>query len=247
MLNFVIYEDDKQLRELIGNIIKRFLYTAKDYYVIHAFDNTTPNMMETVKKLEGMKIYIVDADVPVISGIDFARMVRNNGDYTSLILVISLRRPESLVRKLKNILYLDIINKENEFIRNMLLCLSDAYRIAARHEVYTFSIFDELYRIPFDEINYIEKNIHDDSVTLFTKDDSYQNYVTIKRIADELKRDPRFFKSHRSSVINLYNVASYDRKNNRVIFKSGMTTDLIARNRKKLLVEKLEELDCVVK
>lgn len=246
MLSFVLYENENNQKETLKKIIKSFLYSAEDHYEIYDYDDKTYKLAEKVKRLEGAKIYLIDLDVSVNQGLEFARSIRINGDYISPILLLSSRRPESLVKKLKNILYLNVINKKMDFIREMLLGLNDAYKIVSRHEVYTFSIFDELYRLPFDDIYYIEKNIRDDSVTVFTKDDSYQNYITIKGVSEELKRDPRFFKSHRSCVINLYNVASYDRKNNNIIFKNGMTTDLVARNKKTLLVEKLEELDCLI-
>lgn len=52
--------------------------------------------------------------------------------------------------------------------------------------------------------------------------------------------DPRFMKVHRSCIINLLNVKSYDITNNKIKFENK-ETDLIARDKKKELKEKLCE------
>ena len=92
----------------------------------------------------------------------------------------------------------------------------------------------------------IIKNAGNDSVTIYSYDDSYQQYKTIKGVEDYLRKDPRFLKVHRSCILNLYNIVSYDRKNNTVLLKNGMKTCLISRNMRTILAKKLTDLRCEV-
>lgn len=146
----------------------------------------------------------------------------------------------SIIDELKHILFLDLINVDKHFYEVFRESLYNAYKIITKYSVYSFSIFDEVYRIPYDDIYYIVKNFCDNSVTIYTKDDSYVNYVSVKGLDELLSRDARFFRTHRSCIINLSNVSSYDKRNNILIFKNGMTLDMISKKNKPILIERLK-------
>lgn len=61
---------------------------------------------------------------------------------------------------------------------------------------------------------------------------------TINKLADIVRNDPRFFKTHRSCIINLNNVINYDIENNIIKFKHG-ETNLISRTQKEELKARL--------
>lgn len=241
MLSFIIYENDENKKKLYERIIKNFLYTSEDCYRVYEFNEKTSNLNEKIKSIEGVRIFLIDVDIANSKGIEFAKKIRYEGDFISPIILLTSKDRRYLVDRLRNVLFLDIIEHDDDFVHNLLLNLKDAYEIVTRHSVFTFSIFDEVYRIPYNDIYYIKKNMNDDSVTIYTKDDSYLHYTTVKMLDEVLKNDLRFFKTHRSCIINLYNVVSYDRSGNKVVFKNGMTTNLIARNKKKLLAERLKD------
>ncbi len=245
MINFILYENDIKLRRELISVIKRFFYNAAERYVIHYFNSKNDNVVGTISGIIGSKIYIIDIDKPNL-GIEVAKMIRDFGDYISPILLLSSRKIETIVSKLNNIMYLDVIYKKKSLVNDVFMGLNSAYKIVARNDVYTFSIFDELYRIPYDEIYLIIKNVGNDSVTIYSYDDSYQQYKTIKGVEEDLKRDPRFLKVHRSCILNLYNIVSYDRKSNTVLLKNGMKTSLVSRNMRSALAKKLIELSCEV-
>lgn len=240
MVSFIIYDNDSNMRELYIKIIRKFLYNTSDYYRIYEFDKYNLEVQEKIKHIEGTRIYLINIDVPGPNGLDLARKIRDYGDFISPIILLTSKDKRSIYDNLQNILFLDIIKQDDRIIRNLMISLRDAYKIVTRHSVYTFSAFDEVYRIPYNDIYYIKKNINDDSVTIYTKDDSYLDYITVKGI-EKLLKDPRFFKVHRSCIINLYNVASYDRKGNIVIFNNGMQINLVSRHNKAILAERLKE------
>ncbi len=245
MVSFIIYDDDIHRRESYVKIIKRFLYTLRDKYRIYEYDKLDSQVQDELKRIEGARIYLINSDVLSQSGLKLARGLRENEDFISPIIFLTSRDKSELMDEIKNILFLDIIKIDDNIVPNLLSSLREAHRIVTRNSVYTFSSFDEVYRIPYNDIYYIAKNLNDDSVTIYTKDDTYLNYITIKKIEDVLKGDPRFFKSHRSCIVNLYNVSSYDKKSNIIIFNNGMSINLVSRQNKSLLSEKLKEFSNV--
>lgn len=241
MLSFVLCDSDIKRREIYINVIKRFLYASEDYYTIYEFDKFGPKMQESLEHIEGVKIYLINIDEEDMSGILLAKKIRCKGDFLSPILILTSKGRKCVVDKLRNILYLDIIEIGSKLVDEMLQSLVQAYKIVTRHEAYTFISFDEVYRLPYDDIYYVQKNLNDDSVTIYTKDDTYLNYITIKGVSEQLESDPRFFKVHRSCIINLYKVASFDRKSNTVVFNNGMQINLVSRYNKSRLIDRLRD------
>jgi len=241
MVNFIIYDDDYTRKELYTKVIRKFLYSSNDKYNIYEFSVDNCDTRENVSHIEGVRIYLINLDMELSDGINIARRIRENGDFISPVLLITSRDKKNVIENLRNILFLDLLSYDENIVKNLLLSFGDAYKIVTRHSVYTFSAFDEVYRLPYNDIYYIVKNLKDDSVTIHTKDDSYLHYTSVKSVEKILGDDPRFFKTHRSCIINLYNVSFYDRKDNVVVFNNGSTTNLVARHSKSKLAEKLKE------
>ena len=243
MVSFVIYEKKKENRDLYIKIIRKFLYTSPDYYKIYEYDKYNLEVLEEIRHIEGARIYILNVDTPGPSVCDIARKLRSEGDFVSPIILLTESDRKLGLEKLRNVLYLDFISINEKFIFSLMNSLRDAYRMMTRYSVYTFSAFDEIYRIPYDDIYLIKKNLNDDSVTIYTKDDSYLNYITIKAVEESLVKDARFFKIHRSCIINIFNISSYDKKSNTIIFKNGMQTNLVSKYKKAELVKRLKDFD----
>lgn len=246
MINFVIYDDDKKMGKVCENEIKKFLFSKPDCYKIYNlnFSSAGREEEEPVKYTEGAKIYIIDIDSD-LKAMAFAKKIRESGDFMSPIILLTQNDKASIIDKLKHILFLDLIKVDKNFYEVFHECLYSAYKIVTRYSVYSFSIFDEIYRIPYDDIYYIVKNFCDNSVTIYTKDDSFVNYASVRGIDELLCRDARFFRTHRSCIINLSNVSSYDRRNNILVFKNGMTLDMISKKNKPILIERLKNFNNV--
>ncbi len=246
MITFVVYASERKEGDMLNEVIARFLFAKKDHYDILTFDKFSLDIDKKISKLEGVKIFILDTDVQTLSGIEVAKQIRRNGDFVSPIILLTGNRNLD-INDLNNVLYLSLILKSRTIAKDIIFSLKEAYKIATKYSVLSFTYFDELYRLPYDEICYVEKDLNCNSVTIHSLDDTYQNYISIRELQSRLKDDPRFYKSHRSCIINIYNVASYDKKNNKIIFKNNETTDLIARSKKNMLIKRIEEISGVVK
>ncbi len=243
MIEFIIYDDIKERRTLYTMAIKNFLYTSLVKYFISEYEKYSINLLQKINHKSGNKIYIINLDVKGINPLKIARKIRESKDFISPIILISKKNKVELLDQLQNVLFLDIILDDDNLFKNLLCDLENAFKIVNSRATYPLAIYDEIYRIPYDDINYIIKNKNDDSVTIYTKDDSFIEYMTVKGIESLLKRDPRFLKTHRSCIINTENVSSIDCKNNIILFKNGESINKISRANKKNLVTKLSKKD----
>ena len=97
----------------------------------------------------------------------------------------------------------------------------------------------EIYKIPYKDILFKEKENNLNHSIIYTKNEKIKVNSTIKAIEEQLG-SPRFFKTHRSCIINLDNVTKYQYNKNNIYFNS-IKTSLISRDKKQILKEKLLE------
>lgn len=243
MLNFIIFEKDEMKRNFYCRVIKRFLFDNSEAYKIHEFEVYNQETKQKLQSIVGLKVFLINTDTSNDEGLKMAKYIRSYGDFISPIILLTTKDKTTIINKMNNILFIDLIKVDKYIVKKLMSNLKEAYKIVIGRAVYTFSIFDEIYRIPHEDINFIEKNLNDDSITIVTKDDSYLNYSSIKAIEKSLSNDIRFYKSHRSCIINLFNVSSYDKKNNIIIFKDGTKINHIARNKKTELARLLKNFN----
>ncbi len=242
MISFIIFESDFELGELYEKVIKKFLITASDPYEICIFRKYDDEVKKALSDRPGPKVFLMNLDAMEFSATDIARRIRHEGDLESQIILLTKNKKEEVLEDLYAVLYLDLISIDEKTGQYLMRSVRDAYSIVKRNRAFTFTIFDEVYRLPYDEIYFIMKNKRSNTVTIFTKDDTFLYYNSLKKIAKDLTQDPRFFQASRSSILNLNNVLSFDKKSNTVTFKNGMTTDLISRKYRPILENRMKEI-----
>lgn len=245
MISFIIYAKNEKVREVSTKVIKKFLYTTDDYYKIYELETYNLDIQDKLEHIQGVRIYILDLDNSSYDACEIARKIRCNGDFVSPIILLTKKDKSLVIENLSNILYSDLLKIDERLIFSLMRSLKSAYNIITRYAVYSFLTYDEIYRIPYNDIYMICKNFKEDSVTIYTKDDTYLNYITIKGVEDVLCNDPRFLKIHRSCIVNIHKVVSYDRKSGTLVFNNGLKTNRIAKSRKAILYSKLKEC-CII-
>lgn len=247
MFNFIIYEDDMNTTNLYKEIIHEFIGGKKDGYKIISFNRYDNNLVEQIHNLMGKKIYILDVQVPGKNGLDLARDIRANDDWLSQIIIISdfeKYRKEAFTSKM---LTLDFIVKDNEVTNHLKDTLNLAYKITNTHKAFTFQYNGDFYNIPYHDILYFEKDLNDNYSFIVTKKGKYKVKESITSIENKLRNDLRFFKTHRSCIINLHNVRLLELNTNSIYFIGGKETNLLCRNRKKELKERLTNCSILIK
>ena len=239
MINFIIYEDEKKYREMYISIILKIIGSMQFAYKITEIDKYDKTTMSKINKLVGKKIFILDIEVPGKSGLDLAREIRNNGDWNSQMIVATTHEQLKNATLTSRMLMLDFISKYFDLEDSLKDSLKLSLNILENHRSLNFQYNGELYQIPYNDILYIEKNVDDPYSTIVTKISTIEIKRMIGVIEKELSDDKRFYRTHRSCIVNIDNITSVELKNN-VIWFGKKSTMLLSRDRKAGLKELLE-------
>lgn len=244
MINFIIYEDEEKMKNMYKDIIHNFFGNINDGYKIIEYDEYKPDLIKKIESIEGKKIFLMDIEVPGKTGLELAREIRNNGDWLSPLIIITTHEHLKTEGFTGRMLMLDFLSKYNDLRNSLKDSIMTAYNIVSSYKTISFKQKGEIYQILYEDILYIEKNLNDNYVTIETKHDSITIKGSINNIISFLSADPRFMKTHRSCIVNLVNIKIYDISNNLIRFEEK-TTDLISREKKKELKERLSKYQLV--
>lgn len=95
----------------------------------------------------------------------------------------------------------------------------------------------KVHRIDYRNIVYIEKEQDSKRSEAHTTYGTFKVPMSLNEIMEKV--DERFFRVHKSMIVNLDKIATYDLKSNTVTFENGQTTNLVARNKRKELVDRV--------
>lgn len=240
-MNFIIYEDEKAYSEKYKKVILKLFGPTNFNYTITQLYEYNKNTEDVISKLEGNKIYILDIEVPGKNGLELARKIRKNGDWTSPIIIVTSHEEFKQVGYTAKILMLNFITKNKELEKDLGETLEVALEINLCNKALCYTSKGEMYHIPYQDILYIEKNINDNNCNVITKNNTYNIRDTIIDLEKKLSDDINFVKTHRSCIINLKNVKHIDFENNIIEF-SNKKTNLLSRSHKKILKDKMRLL-----
>lgn len=238
MVNFVIYEDNEIVRNNYVKIIHKFMGKNDAAYKIHQFSGYSLKVKNFIRETVGHNIYILDIEVPGKSGLDLAREIRALGDTESQLLVVTAHKELLDNTFVNRSLVLNFVSKYDNCEENLLSALTDSYINVTKYKSYVFKHEGELYRIPYDDILCFEIDPEFGHVNIITKNKPFIVKKTISAILSELS-DQRFVKTHKSCIVNLYNIERVNLSELVIYFPDGTKTDLLSRNYKKELQERL--------
>ena len=242
MLNFIIYDDEKQFLQKNKKIIDCCMMNYDYDYKCYFFDEYNEKFEEVIKSNNDLKIYLLDIEGKNKSGLDIVRIIREKyNDWSSIIIMITSHE-ELKYDALSNRLYLmDFINKlENieEILKEDIKRIVESYTNSSESLVYEFN--HNLKRIEYKNIIYISKEKDSKKCIIHT---IYGNYPIASTICDVLnKLNDKFIKISRSTIININQVSEYDLANNEILFLNGEKTTDISRLCKKDVIKRVCKL-----
>ena len=238
-MNFVIYEDCKEYVAKYKNVINKLLGVTTLNYKIIEINEYNEKVEGSLNKIDGNKIYILDIEVPGMTGLELARKIRKTGDWTSPIIIITSHDEFKHVGYTAKILMLNFITKNEELEKDLSETLEVALEINMSKKSLCYTSKGDLYYIPYQDILYIEKSLNDNNCNVVTINNVYNIRKTIIDLEDKLSDDINFIKTHRSCIINLKNIKYIDFENNIIAF-ANKEIDLLARAHKKKLKERMK-------
>lgn len=239
MINFIIYEDEEKMCNIYKEVINKFFGYSNQSYKIIQLSSYSEYKANKIDKIDGKKVFLLDIDVPGKTGLDLAREIRESQDWQSQIIVITADenlKEKSLSSKM---LVLDFISKKDNIKSKLRETIIIAFNILDSTKAIKIKQKGEIHQITCESILYIEKNLNDNYITIVTKNNKITFKCSINHAANYLNGDPRFMKTHRSCIVNLLNIETYDYTSNIIKFNNKVSIDYISREKKKELKERL--------
>lgn len=232
MIEFIIYDENKEHRELTKSTVEKTMMKYDyDYKITNYY--SYKECFESIKESQNFKVYILDIKARIESGLAIAKQIREKqADWQSMIILIS-NSPEYKLNVYENqLMFLAYILK-NQSYEN---CLKYNLEIAlknydSRPNTLKYSYKNTWYNISLADIIYIEKE--QDSKRCLIKTAKKSFYVTGNLCKLETKLDKRFLKCNRSYIINLEQMKEYNTKDNVITFSNQETLNIISRVKRK--------------
>ena len=236
MINFVICEDEPVLLKQYVSEIDRFMMRYDMDYKCHTFQGYDEKWKEYAKKADGFKIYLLDIKTAKGSGLDAARLIREEyDDWVSMIMIITAYNEYKYEALEKRLMLVDFINKLSNFEANFEKALTKCIKnYDNRPKCYKYTYKNNVYNIDLSQIITIEKEQDDKKCIIKTATTKYDAPGSLNTILKSL--DDRFIKCYRNLVINLEQIEKYIQKENKIVFKDGSNTTAISRNKKKEII-----------
>lgn len=232
-MNFIICEDEDIFIKNYKKIIDNFMMNYDIEYKIHIFKGYDEKFKKTAKELTGFKVYILDIKTNEGSGLSAARIIREEiEDWTSMLIMITSYCEYHYELIGKRLMVLDFINKldepERRLKEDLKICLKsyDSKPITLKYKYKGIN-----YNIALKDIIYVEKEQDSKRCIIHTNEKNYYINGTLNEILKLL--DERFIKTHRSLIINKDQISYYKSKTNQLFFKNNESTYLISRSFKK--------------
>lgn len=225
MINFIVCDDIDIYVKDICNIIDKVMITNDVEYKIYRFNDYNNDFMNILNKDLSFKIYILDIETPTRSGIEVARIIRDN-DIESMMIFLTAYFDKYLKELIKSrFMFLDIIDKGDNYQSNLESTIKYALSNINKKNIIRFKDKNILYTIETKDIIYIIRN-KDRKCLIKT---SY-NIITVNKTLVELYEmlDDRFIYSHRSAIVNKERIRIYDKKNKLILFDDGSNINLVS-------------------
>ncbi len=225
MLNIFLCEDNpKQLQKLVDYVEKCILIEDYDLSLRCATENPE-KLLEAIPGMNGTGLYFLDIDLNAsMNGLKLAQNIRKL-DARGFIVFVTSHSEMSYMTFTYKVEAMDFIIKDDfsKLQQKMHQCIIDAYlRYSSpnnlQQKTFTVTSSDKEYCIPLDEIIYFEtsENIH--KVLLHSENRIIEFHSKLKDV--ELSLDERFYRCHRSFIINRHKIKEINLKEHLVIMNN---------------------------
>lgn len=218
MINIFVCEDDKEQRE-------KFTKAIEDIIMIENFDmkvvlsTKDPNdILEYLKNNEVSGLYFLDVDLKAdINGIKLAELIREY-DPRGFIVFVTTHAEMSYLTFIYKVEAMDYIIKDNynnvkERIHQCIVNANKKYLSKATdlHKNFTMKVEDRFISIEYNKILFFETSMTIHKVVLHAIDRQLEFYAKMKEIENKL--DERFYRCHRSFLVNRDLIKEIDMSN----------------------------------
>lgn len=237
MINFIICEDNKNVRDLHEALISKITMPYDFDYTVHSFEKYNNSLKKIINTPSNLKIYILDLELPGKTGLEIAQDIRKV-DWDSIIIVLTSHDELELKLFKEKLLIFDFISKFDNYEKRLTDSINLVIRNLNCRSALVFKQDKEIYHIKYDNILYIFRDNTKNKTKIKAIDKEYYVRDTLTNVAKQL--DNRFYQTHRACYVNLNNIKCADFKNDIIYFTNDDSIDYLSRNYKKGLKERLK-------
>ena len=235
MIKFIICEDNLDTLERTSQTVTKSMMKYDIEYKVYNFPKYTNELSKLINETGDVKIYILDVELPGISGLEIASEIREDDDDSIIIFATAHPdyRDDIFYSRLSAIDYIPKQQLYQERLQNTI-----EYVIDKKYKNKSISIISKHNhcKILYKEINYIEKCQMQNKCIIHLVDGETKEVITsITKMKEQLGNT--FFQTHKSCLVNLKNIKNIDYSNCIITFQNGDKTTLFAVATKKELRE----------
>ncbi len=240
MINFIICDDEEIFRESLKEKIDSCMMQTTIEYKTCFFDCYDRKFKDFTENINQFNVYFLDIITPHGTGMDAARYIRDKaGDWNSIIIFVTNYNEYRFKVLSSRLGVFDFIRKSPKAlsrISDIIFIVISRYNTTSTKCI-TFEKDHSIFKIKYKDIIYIERELNSKSCILFSTAGEFRITKSLSEI--EAVLDGRFFRSHRSAIVNIDNIQEYNIRTNVITFYNGERTDLISRNKKKELKQRV--------
>ena len=233
MINFIVCDDNKALLKNVVEIIDNVMIKNRHEYKIHSFTDYNDKFMKLIDEKLPLKIYILDVEVPSKSGIDIARIIRND-DVDSVIIFLTSHNEVGSILLKEEIMFLTFICKFDDAENRLESAINKALELVGKKMAIRFEDQGAIYTLPIKDIIYVYTDTIERKLIIKT---DYAKFKVSKTLTEMENMLPEQFKhSHRSCIVNTDRIVMIDKRNNEIIFDNNEKLNLVSKSCRKELV-----------
>lgn len=237
MLKFVVCEDSTQGLEQMCRIVTKSMMNYDVEYKIEKFTEYNEQFKKVINDESISKIYILDIELPIVSGLEIASEIREDDDTSPIIFVTahSECKNDIFYSRLNAV---DFISKYNRYHERLEETIKYLIQKMYRNNTLNFSYNHVYSKIFFKEINYIEKAPMQNKCIIHLTSGE-EKYITRSIIKLKEELGPMFYQTHKSCVVNIENIRKIEYTKYTIYFKNGESTNLLTPSARKDLKKRV--------
>lgn len=232
MVDFILCDDNKYVREFNETLISKIAMPHDFNYTIHSFDKYSIKLKNLINTPSNIKIYILDLELPNKSGVDIAREIRKV-DWEAVIIILTSHEELELNLLKQKLLIFDFISKFDNCQERLAEAVNMIINKFDTKKVISFRCNKEIHRVKLNNILYVYKDGESDKTTIITTDNKYPIRDSLSNIVSKLGSN--FVQTHRACYVNVEKIESIDFKNSIIYLINDTSIDYLSRNYKKNL------------
>lgn len=230
MVNFIVCDDHKYIRESVEKVIDQVMMKNSNAYRKHIFEDYNEDFNKIMNSKLASKIYILDIETKTSSGVLVADKIREN-DIDSIIIFLTSHEEMAYEIIKSQYMCLTFISKKDNYIKILKQAITKAISLIGKKQAIRFRHQGVLYTLPVSDIMYITRDSVERKSIIVTDYGIFLNPMGLNQLALILK--DTFIQTHRACFINKNRYRKIDMRKKKIVFDNGEEIDLLSDSYKK--------------